>query len=280
MSLATTAAPWTNDNQNNTTRRRIPYARRTTIKQNRAYPQQQNDYIAPANDDADSGLYVSVDDDYTNPATEEALARGTGKKPEKSAINNAAAPNIQEILNKIQKFDSMDGGGGALADFRPPPPPEIHGRLRTQQPIGSQYVESMVSGSGNGGSGNGGGGSGGSSEDNIPIYTPAPPISKIAAANDLGLYTNYHTGYEPPKNLMSIGLGTRSGGGGGGTHGSGLDTISSTLMEKLNHIIHMLEEQQHERTSNVTEELILYTFLGVFIIFMCDTFARAGKYYR
>jgi hypothetical protein len=52
------------------------------------------------------------------------------------------------------------------------------------------------------------------------------------------------------------------------------------LNERLNHIIHLLEEQQNSRTNNVTEELILYCFLGVFIIFIVDSFARVGKYSR
>lgn len=52
------------------------------------------------------------------------------------------------------------------------------------------------------------------------------------------------------------------------------------LIEKLNYMIHLLEEQQEEKTSNVTEELILYMFLGVFVIFVVDSFARAGKYTR
>lgn len=52
------------------------------------------------------------------------------------------------------------------------------------------------------------------------------------------------------------------------------------FIEKLNYIIHLLEEQHNERTEHVTEELILYCFLGVFIIFIVDSFARAGKYTR
>jgi hypothetical protein len=62
-----------------------------------------------------------------------------------------------------------------------------------------------------------------------------------------------------------------------------LKTVSEPkeeLLEKMNHIIHMLEEQQDEKTGNVTEELILYCFLGVFVIFVVDSFARAGKYVR
>lgn len=52
------------------------------------------------------------------------------------------------------------------------------------------------------------------------------------------------------------------------------------LIEKLNYMIHLLEEQQEEKTGHVTEELILYSFLGVFMIFVIDSFARASKYVR
>ena len=52
------------------------------------------------------------------------------------------------------------------------------------------------------------------------------------------------------------------------------------LLEKLNYMIHLLEEQQDEKTGHVMEELILYSFLGVFLIFIVDSFARAGKYKR
>ena len=52
------------------------------------------------------------------------------------------------------------------------------------------------------------------------------------------------------------------------------------LMDKINYMIHLLEEQQDEKTGNVTEEVILYSFLGVFIIFIVDSFSRVGKYTR
>ena len=45
-------------------------------------------------------------------------------------------------------------------------------------------------------------------------------------------------------------------------------------------MITLLENQQDEKTSNVTEEVILYSFLGIFIIFIVDTFFKAGKYTR
>jgi hypothetical protein len=55
---------------------------------------------------------------------------------------------------------------------------------------------------------------------------------------------------------------------------------NDVLIEKLNYMIKLLEEQQDEKTGNVTEEVILYSFLGIFIIFIVDSFARVGKYVR
>ena len=52
------------------------------------------------------------------------------------------------------------------------------------------------------------------------------------------------------------------------------------LLNKLNYVIHLLEEQQNQKTNYITEELILYTFLGIFIIFVLDNFAKSTKYIR
>ena len=52
------------------------------------------------------------------------------------------------------------------------------------------------------------------------------------------------------------------------------------LMQKLNYMIHLLEEKREERVGDVTEQVVLYSFLGVFMIFVVDSFARVGKYRR
>ena len=52
------------------------------------------------------------------------------------------------------------------------------------------------------------------------------------------------------------------------------------LTEKINYMIHLLEQQQSEKTDNVMEEFVLYMFLGVFVIFTVDSFTRAGRYVR
>ena len=52
------------------------------------------------------------------------------------------------------------------------------------------------------------------------------------------------------------------------------------LLKKLDNILHLLEEQQEEKTNLITEELILYVFLGVFVIYVLDSFVKVGKYTR
>lgn len=52
------------------------------------------------------------------------------------------------------------------------------------------------------------------------------------------------------------------------------------VLQKLNYLISLMEDQQDEKTNHVTEEVVLYSFLGIFIIFIADTFVRAGKYVR
>ena len=52
---------------------------------------------------------------------------------------------------------------------------------------------------------------------------------------------------------------------------------NAALVEKLNYIIHMLEEKKDEKTGHVIEELVLYCFLGIFIIFVVDTFTHAAS---
>jgi hypothetical protein len=57
-------------------------------------------------------------------------------------------------------------------------------------------------------------------------------------------------------------------------------TPDTNLTEKLNYMIYLLEEQRDEKTGQITEELILYVFLGIFTLFVLDTFVKHGRYTR
>jgi hypothetical protein len=94
----------------------------------------------------------------------------------------------------------------------------------------------------------------------IPEYGP----SNVGSDN----LSNYNKSYEAGAVL------------GKPYYNQSMKTGEDGVMQKLNYITHILEDIQMEKTSNITEELILYTFLGVFTIFIVDAFARVGKYHR
>lgn len=55
---------------------------------------------------------------------------------------------------------------------------------------------------------------------------------------------------------------------------------SDDLLDKLNYMIHLLEHQKQQKSEDVLEEMVLYLFLGIFIIYILDNFAKIGKYVR
>ena len=52
------------------------------------------------------------------------------------------------------------------------------------------------------------------------------------------------------------------------------------INEKISYMIKLLEDQKHEKTEGVFEDVILYSFLGIFMIFLVESFTKAGKYVR
>ena len=57
-------------------------------------------------------------------------------------------------------------------------------------------------------------------------------------------------------------------------------SIDEKLMDRLSYITHLLEEMQSERTNNVAEEFVMYSLLGIFVIYIVDAFSRTGRYIR
>ena len=52
------------------------------------------------------------------------------------------------------------------------------------------------------------------------------------------------------------------------------------LLDKINYMIHLLEDKHDLKTKSTFEEILLYCFLGIFTIFLVDSFSRVGKYVR
>ena len=103
------------------------------------------------------------------------------------------------------------------------------------------------------------------------LYTPdiptpsASPITNTKFDNMSSNYANqYYKQFIPYINQSS----------------SEIQQTSGDLMEKINYIIDMLEDQKDYKTNSIFEDLILYAFLGIFVIFIVDSFARSSKYVR
>ena len=88
--------------------------------------------------------------------------------------------------------------------------------------------------------------------------------------------SQYYEQFVPYAESLASQLANNSSAAGGGGGGN-MSGTNAALIEKLNYIIHMLEEKKEEKTGHVIEELVLYCFLGVFIIFVVDTFTRAAN---
>ena len=164
----------------------------------------------------------------------------TPKKRKNKTIKKKTS-KVREFLNSMEGMSDDDGESLANFDENFTPPPM--GEL-TKQP--DQNVETLPD------------------TDAAVEVEGFSEISRDEASN-LN-YQNYYNTYVPYYNKAS---------NQANLHGS-----RDELMKKLNYMIHLLEENKDEKTQNVTEELVLYMFLGVFTIFVVDSFARAGKYTR
>lgn len=161
---------------------------------------------------------------------------------------------VNELLNKITMDESDENN--KMGEFKPLSPPDIT--------VKQDYKE-----------------------ENNPVYVPSPVTFKTSGVasnihgeprgnynannNDKTTYSNYNRSYNASQSVPYYAK--------MGINGSN-SNLNDDLVDKMNYMIHLMEQQQYEKTDNVTEEFILYTFLGIFIIFVADSFARVGKYTR
>jgi hypothetical protein len=174
---------------------------------------------------------------------------------ELQTISNNRNDRVNELLNKITSADT-EADNAKLGSFKPLEPPSLNIKKDMDDNTDPKiYIPPMSTYSG-------------------PNKASTDIMSKPSygsTSTSSPIYSNYAKSYEPPQKLPAPYYANM-----GITNGS----TDNKLLEKINYMIHMLEAQQNEKTNHITEEFILYTFLGVFIIFVVDSFARSGKYTR
>jgi len=122
-------------------------------------------------------------------------------------------------------------------------------------------------------------------DNNLGDFQPlAPPISSGVQSTilreNMSSITSMPTDYIPPTPPIYSNYSNQNYSNNHLANNYQEPPEKDVLMDKLNYMIHLLEEQQDEKTGNVTEEVILYSFLGIFIIFIVDSFYYVGKYTR
>lgn len=150
--------------------------------------------------------------------------------------------NVENMMKQINQYKSIDDDDNEISNFNPPPKPVL--RSQNSSEIEQHTTPDVYS----------------STEQNDDVDVENFQNLPSLVADD------YYRQYVPYFDRIN-----ESGNGG---------VSKDDLVKKLDYMIHLLEEQQETKTNTVTEEVILYSFLGVFVIFVLDSFARASKYVR
>jgi hypothetical protein len=244
MSLISYASPWSNSDNMNSSRKRVPTMRKTIKKPAAIFLNENNttEYSSYNNNPVYADEYISDTAKYNliQPATLDDGQEDRSKK-------------VNDLLNKIT---SQENAGSGLASFTPPPNPVVQVRgdpiIEPDEPI-SQLPN--------------------------PLQFPRPAFQNDATNSRFlskdpaqSSYSSYHNTYDPTNvkyrpNLYNPQQNQQA-------------MPADKMLEKINYMIHLLENMEAEKTANITEEFILYAFLGVFIIFIVDSFSRGGKYIK
>ena len=198
----------------------------------------------------------------------------------KTKTENFDKNKVNSVLEQIHDKTEDDDDEQDKNNFNPPPKPESSGVERT---VTNENMQNMLN------------------QNNLNMYKVLGKAPEPNYENDKNLdLNNFNTNYgdsksveeyykkmlpsySPQKNPNNRQYYNSNQLSDANVH---LDQSLYTgnnqdlLLQKLNYMINLLEEKQDERTNNVMEEVVLYSFLGIFIIFVVDSFARVGKYVR
>lgn len=248
MSLASSASPWMSDEPPK--KRQPTMNKNKTLKKTTAFAQNMS---STTNEPSE---YVATESTY----------RDFKMPMSMSASENDDAQDVrqQRITELVQQMHSrqIDNDGHNLADFKP-----------LDHPIVNLKKPEIISG-------------------DAPTYMPTHPIynnsqqqqqpftssasSSLYSASNSDQYpkNDYHQVYQSPPPVSYTG-----NGGGRMTYG-GSNGNDPKLLDKINYMIHLLEDQKNEKTNHTLEEFVMFTLVGVFIIYVLDSFSRSGRYVR
>ena len=230
-------------------------------------------YAAPFNENPEhNNLNRNDEESFINKKRQNQSHNKTQKRYPKEGFDSE---KVNTILEKMHNSNETESESSNLGDFNPPPKPESSG---VQKTIATEQMQTMLNNN---------------NQNMFKVLGKAPLPNPESMNGDSNLdlnnfnmnygdsksvedyYRKFLPNYSPQRNPINR------------PHYSNINpnmdsygSENDILLKKLNYMITLLEEQQDERTGNVTEEVVLYSFLGIFIIFIVDSFSRVGKYVR
>ena len=242
MSLASSASPWMSDEPPK--KRQPTMNKNKTLKKTTAFEQNM------ASTTNEPSEYVATESTYRD-----------FKMPMSMSLSEEDTQDVrqQRITELVQQMHTrqIDNDGHNLADFKP-----------LDHPIVNLKKPEIISG-------------------DAPTYMPTNPIQQqppftssasasLFSASNSDQYpkNDYHQVYQSPP---PVSYNNGNGGGRMAYVGNGND---SKLLDKINYMIHLLEDQKNEKTNHTLEEFVMFTLVGVFIIYVLDSFSRSGRYVR
>jgi hypothetical protein len=198
-------------------------------------------------------------------------------KTQKNYKENFDKGKVNSVLEAVHKNQKPDDDEDEAGNFNPPPPTQSVGSEKAR--VTKENMMNMTN------------------QNDIMFRTlGSAPQPNNQENNDLDLnnYSNYGDkktveeyykkmlpGYNPNnQNVQNTNSSNRLYHRMNNDQASNVAPTQDVLLQKINYMISLLEDQQDEKTNNVTEEVVLYSFLGIFIIFIVDSFAKVGKYVR
>lgn len=194
--------------------------------------------------------FNETNDESINSLIEKKRTLTHNKTQKRHDLGGGDNQRVKYALEEIHNNSGESEDGNNLDDFKPPPPPISSGVEKTEERTKGKETY-RVSGS------------------------PPRPIYEDDNLDMNNIKSVYGTAKKNDEYYNKVIPGYRQ-------QSANMSQINTNdvLLTKINYMINLLEEQQDERTNNVTEEVVLYSFLGIFIIFIVDSFAKTGKYVR
>ena len=194
---------------------------------------------------------------------------GDGNQPlDPSQKNNNTSKNFRQLIEKVARVN-LESAGDGLASFQPLgyAKSAFLENKENFEPLSSTVTDTAMT------------------DAAAPPAVFGPPLlpliprstdnererrQYIPSSSSPGTETtNYATSY-----LNQVRTSMADSAAAAAADNSSSSSASAKILEKLNYMIFLLEEQQNQRTNNVTEEFIMYLFLGIFMIFLVDCFHR------